>query len=113
MGCAQKGSAAPVSSRSDQPDEGEYRPLPGGRDHRRVSGGGRRAGVSDYLWESGVQIGGGGDRSEQARGSGYIGMVGNAGQKKKVEINGRIIGNLIAFYPKFGYNVDCEVLQAV
>ena len=54
MGCAQKGSAAPVSSRPDQPDEGEYRPMPGGRDHRRVSGGGRRAGVSDYLWEPGV-----------------------------------------------------------
>ena len=41
--------------------EGQHRALSGGRYYRRVSGGAKRAGIFDYLWESGISAGSGHD----------------------------------------------------
>ena len=56
-----KGTAAGFGSHVDQQHEGQHRALSGGRYYRRVSGGAKRAGIFDYLWESGISAGSGHD----------------------------------------------------
>lgn len=55
--CPFKSRPAKLHPSYHQQYEGQHRPLPGGRDHRRVPGGQKRPWVSDHLLQPGLQDG--------------------------------------------------------